>query len=206
MDVMLLPLFPLQAVLMPHAVLPLHIYEERYKVLMRRCIREMSEFGIVLERGQAVSTVGCSAGVTQVIRTYDDGRMDILVEGRERFRVMEIRPTAAPYAVGEVEIFVDDEPVADPGLVEETVGLYNDVVRIVYGGRAKELDASMMMEGAAFVMAQKAGLDLDQRQALLECRSEQQRLTMLRNYFVDVLPRLRKFEEVERIVRSNGYL
>jgi len=206
MDLTQLPLFPLQVVLLPHAALPLHIFEERYKVLIRQCIRESSEFGIVLSREQSFATVGCAAGITAVLRTYDDGRMDILTEGRERFRIVEVRTTGTPYAVAEVEFFTDDEPMADPSLVLETVGLYNQLVQIVYGERVKQLDTDAVAPGVAFVMAQKAGLEVEQRQSILELRSERQRLEMLRRYLFDVLPRLKKFEEVERIVRSDGFL
>lgn len=206
MNLMQLPLFPLQVVLLPHAALPLHIFEERYKLLTRRCIRESSEFGIVLAREQSFAAIGCAAGITSVLKTYDDGQMDILVEGRDRFRIVEVHAAGAPYVVAEVEFFTDDEPMADPALVEETVGLYNQVVRIVYGGQVRELDPGAVAPGVAFVMAQKAGLEVEQRQAILEHRSERLRLEMLRGYLTDVLPRLKKFEEVERIIRSDGYL
>jgi Lon protease-like protein len=206
MNLMQLPLFPLQAVLLPHAGLPLHIFEERYKTLIHRCIRESSEFGIVLSREKSNASIGCAAGITSVVRTYDDGRMDILVEGRERFRVVEVRTTSAPYPIALAESFADDDSTSDPGLVKETVDLYNEVVRIVYAGHVKELDPDVVAPGISFVMAQKAGLDLEQRQTILEFRSERERLEMIRDYLVGVMPRLRKFEEVERIVRSDGYL
>jgi Lon protease-like protein len=206
MNLTQLPLFPLQVVLLPHAALPLHIFEDRYKLMIQRCIRESSEFGIVLVRDQSFATIGCAAGITNVTKTYDDGRMDVLVEGRERFRVTEVHTTTAPYAIAEVEFFTDDEPMADPALVRETVALYNAVVHIVYSGQVRELDPEAVMPGVAFVMAQKAGLDIEQRQTILELRSERDRLEMLRGYLVGVLPRLKKFEEVERIIRSDGYL
>jgi Lon protease-like protein len=206
MNLTQLPLFPLQAVLLPHAALPLYIFEERYKVLMHRCIRESSEFGIVLMRDEGNAPVGCAAGITSVLRTYDDGRMDLIVEGRERFRIDKVLPASLPYTIADVEFFADDNPVADPGLVKETIDLYNEVVRIVYGGQVKELDPGAVVPGVAFVMAQKAGLELEQRQGLMEMRSERERLEMLKGYLDDVLPRLRKFEEIERIVRSDGYL
>jgi Lon protease-like protein len=206
MNLAQLPLFPLQVVLLPHAALPLHIFEERYKVMIQRCIRESSEFGVVLVREQSFATVGCASGITSVMKTYDDGRMDILVEGRERFRVVEVHTAEAPYGIADVEFFTDDEPIADPSLVRDTVDLYNDVVRIVYGGKVRELDPEAVMPGVSFIMAQKAGLDIEQRQTVLELRSERDRLEMLRGYLVEVMPRLKKFEEVDRIVRCDGYL
>jgi Lon protease-like protein len=206
MELKQLPLFPLHVVLLPHAALPLHIFEERYKMLLRRSIRETEEFGIVLAREADFAPVGCSAAVTNVIRMYEDGKMDVLVEGRERFRVAGVRSSAEPYITADVEFFTDDEPVADPVLVKSTVELYNEVIRIVYNGQVKELDPDEVAPGVTFVMAQKAGLELEQRQSLLELGSERGRLEMLHQYFVEVLPRLKKFEEIERIVRSDGYL
>jgi Lon protease-like protein len=206
MELTQLPLFPLHVVLLPHAALPLHIFEERYKMLLHRCIRESEEFGIVLAREQSFAQVGCSAGITAVLRMYEDGRLDVLVEGRERFKVERVKTSSDPYITAEVEFFTDEEPMADPVLVSSTVGLYNEVIRIVYGGKVKELDPEHVAPGVAFVMAQKAGLEPEQRQSLLELRSERERLEVLKDYFVDVLPRLKKFEEIERIVRSDGYL
>jgi Lon protease-like protein len=201
-----LPLFPLQVVLLPHAALPLHIYEERYKLLLRECIAKSGEFGIVLAREQGLAEIGCTATVTTVLKTYDDGKMDVLVEGRRRFRIRTLHTDLAPYAVGDIEYPPTVEEPTDPGLARETIALYNELVGIVYGGRIKQLDPDLAGSGISFVMAQKAGLDLEQRQLLLEMDSEQDRLSMLLGYLTTTLPRLKKMEEIERIIRSDGYV
>ena len=100
-----MPLFPLQAVLFPGSRLPLHIFEERYKVLVSQCIREETEFGVILANGGELAEVGCTAGIVSVLKVYNDGRMDIAVEGRQRFRVHRFDPAQTPYLVGEVEFF-----------------------------------------------------------------------------------------------------
>lgn len=201
-----LPLFPLQVVLLPHAALPLHIYEERYKLLLRECITKSGEFGIVLAREQGFAEVGCTAAVTNVLHTYDDGRMDVLVEGRQRFRIRALHTELAPFVVGDIEYPAPVNEPANPTLARETIAMYNELVRIVYAGRIKQLDPDLAEPEISFVMAQKAGLDLEQRQQLLEMDTEQDRLGMLLVYLTRTLPRLKKMEEIDRIIRSDGYV
>ena len=74
----LLPIFPLQLVLLPEEVLPLHIFEERYKQMIGECLTEDKPFGIVLFDSQSIRSVGCTTRIAEIIKRYDDGRMDIL--------------------------------------------------------------------------------------------------------------------------------
>ena len=202
----LLPLFPLQVVLFPHAALPLHIFEERYRTLLRTCIRESSEFGVVMMKGEELADVGCSAAVTSVLQMYEDGRMDVLVEGRRRFRTEHVDDTRAPYLVGTVEYIEERGELPEMARFSETVRLYNQLVTLVYAGKVKLLDPEVLLPDLSFVMAQKAGMELEQRQELLEGETEDERLGMLHEYLTAVLPRLKKLEEVERVIRSDGYL
>ena len=80
-------LFPLNVVLLPGERVPLHIFEERYKDLIGACIENSEEFGLLLAEETELRTIGTSASVIDVLNRYDDGRMDIIVEGRDRFRV-----------------------------------------------------------------------------------------------------------------------
>ncbi len=202
----LLPLFPLQVVLFPHAALPLHIFEERYRTLLRTCIRESSEFGVVMMKGEELADVGCSAAVTSVLQMYEDGRMDVLVEGRRRFRTENVDDTRAPYLVGTVEYLEEPGELPEMARFSETVRLYNQLVTLVYAGKVKLLEPEVLLPDLSFVMAQKAGMELEQRQELLEGETEDERLGMLHEYLTAVLPRLKKLEEVERVIRSDGYL
>lgn len=201
-----LPLFPLQVVLFPHAALPLHIFEERYRTLIRLSIRDAAEFGIVLMMKDRMSTVGCSAAVTTVLQSYDDGRMDILVEGRRRFRTVRVREEEAPYLVGDVEFFAPPAALPQRALFERTVGMYNHLVQLVYAGKVKTLDPGVPGPDLSYVMAQKAGMELEQRQRLLELETEEERLEVLQAYLTLVLPRLEKLDEIERVIRSDGYM
>jgi ATP-dependent Lon protease len=206
MDEELLPLFPLQAVLFPHAALPLHIFEERYRTLLRKSIRESAEFGIVLMKEDHLAEVGCSTAVTSVVQMYDDGRMDVLVEGRRRFRVRQVDEARAPYLVASIQYIEEHRELPDAARFSETVVLYNQLVGLVYGGKVKQHDPEPPLPDLSFVMAQKSGMELEQRQQLLELATEDERLNLLRDYLTAVVPRLKKLDEVERIIRSDGYL
>ncbi|MEA2621481.1 MAG: uncharacterized protein QOH61_391 [Chloroflexota bacterium] len=113
-----LPLFPLHSVLFPGVALPLHIFEERYRTMVSRCIERNEPFGVVLMRdGQEVGGGPVSlaeVGTTAIIRQagrYSDGRMDIITVGGRRFRIGELDPDREPYLVGEVTIL--EEPVGE---------------------------------------------------------------------------------------------
>ena len=110
----LLPLFPLEVVLLPEAPLPLHIFEDRYKRMIGECLEAQSqgsdrkEFGVVLAREAEMQKVGCSARILEVTRRYDDGRLDILTAGTRRFEVLYTRDEK-PYLEGGVVFFDDEE-------------------------------------------------------------------------------------------------
>src|SRR5215472_15538956 len=86
----LLPLFPLDLVLFPHTPVPLHIFEPRYKELIGECLEQRTPFGIVRAKDDGIAEIGCTAEILDVAKRYDDGRMDIVCEGRRRFEVMQV--------------------------------------------------------------------------------------------------------------------
>lgn len=133
-----LPLFPLGTVLFPGLVLPLHVFEERYRELVRHLVREGTErktFGVVaIERGWEVDTsaagpagyvgtsatlheVGCSAEIRQLTE-HTDGRFDLVTVGQRRFRIREVHADDAPFLIADVEWIDrtadDDKSVPDP--------------------------------------------------------------------------------------------
>src|SRR5579872_7511647 len=121
----LLPLFPLQVVLLPGAELPLHIFEDRYKEMIGEVLRERQEFGVVLANEKGIVNTGCSATVDKVLREYPDGRMDILTRGRRRFEIVRLDDERA-FLRGGVEFFDDDESAAPhPDLQQRAISGYN---------------------------------------------------------------------------------
>jgi hypothetical protein len=118
MQPVLLPLFPLQVVLLPGAGLPLHIFEDRYKEMMREVIRDRLEFGVVLANEKGIVNTGCTATVDQVLRQYPDGRMDLLARGRRRFEIVRLNDDRA-FLRGSVDFFDDDESAAAPPEIQK---------------------------------------------------------------------------------------
>lgn len=201
-----LPLFPLEVVLFPDSSLPLHIFEERYKLLINKCVTEESEFGINCTTDGKVATVGCSAGVTKVVRRFGDGRMDVIVQGRRRYLLDHYDTARALYLVGYVRFFEQTDESPDLDLARETIRLYNAVIGLAYKSSTYPISIEKIPDHVSFVIAQKSGLQLLQRQHLLELSSENERLTMLQTHLRDLLPKLQEAQEIERVIRGNGYL
>lgn len=200
-------LFPLNIVLFPNASYPLHIFEERYKVLVAESISAGSEFGINLVEGGKLFEIGCRVKVTRRIKDYPDGRKDIGVTGTSRYRVLRVRPSERLYITADVENYEDETPEPEPEILEHALRLYNELVERVYGEAEPQLKKEDWIKGgAAFRIAQKSGLDLVLRQRLLEMRSESERLSMLTEHLGKVLPKIRHAEQVRILSRNDGYL
>src|SRR3954447_2264594 len=102
--------------MLPSELVPLHIFEERYKLMIGECLDDEREFGIVWLSDDRLSDIGCAGRIAQVLERMDDGRMNILVQGTRPFRLVERIP-ALPYPAGTIELLEDDEPDAPPDLL-----------------------------------------------------------------------------------------
>lgn len=140
---MRIPIFPLHTVLAPGIALPLHIFEERYRLMVRRCLDSSSPFGVVLIRegsevapksGEgadlAIAGVGTFAEIREASK-YSDGRWDLLVVGAGRFSVVEVDADAEPYLVADVEPLEDEvgDPEAAARLVERVGARFIEYLR-----------------------------------------------------------------------------
>ena len=204
----LIGLFPLQLVLLPGEILPLHIFEERYKKLIGECRAGGEEFGLVLSDDDGeVAGHGCTAAVYEVLEEFDDGRLNILVEGRERFRLDEImRPDdeEADYLTGRVELYddVDDEAEGPSGeLVDSASTLFRRMVTLM------GVDDPRVPRGHArlsFRLASAVDFGLPLKQRLLESRSETERLELLVAVMSALIPGLELRKQREEAIRGNG--
>ncbi|HEX8075797.1 MAG TPA: LON peptidase substrate-binding domain-containing protein [Thermoleophilaceae bacterium] len=194
------PLFPLGLVLLPSEVVPLHIFEERYRTMIGRCLQEESDFGIVWMADDGLREIGCAAHVAQVLERMEDGRMNILAQGGRPFQLLR-RVEELPYPAGDVEFLDDDDAEPDPGLAGEARERYADLVQHVTDERPTE----EQLEGLdAYGMAATIELAPEPKQALLEERSENARLRTVADLFGVALQRLEKAEEAQETARSNG--
>jgi Lon protease-like protein len=196
------PLFPLGLVLIPHELLPLHIFEERYKLMIGECIEEGREFGIVWLADDGLKEIGCSAGISRVLERFDDGRMNVLVEGSSPFRLLR-RIEDLPYPAGDVELLEDaaDEPEAAPDAAETARRRYADLVAEVTDERPEPDDLAKL---DAYGMAATLDVALEAKQMLLELRSERGRLEQLEGLFAEALARIRHAERAAERARGNG--
>jgi Lon protease-like protein len=122
-----LGLFPLPLVLVPTERIPLHIFEPRYRELIGECIETGGEFGLVLATGDgAVHEIGTRAHVAAVVESLEDGRMDVVVEGGERFRLLELTQGRS-FQTGIVEDVVDDDEPIDEEDAERALKVFRDL-------------------------------------------------------------------------------
>jgi Lon protease-like protein len=199
----LIPLFPLDLVLLPGAPLPLHVFEPRYKEMISECLTEKSRFGVVRAKEDEVAEIGCSAEIVSVTKKYPDGRMDILTEGRRPFEVMHLNRDRA-FLRAEV-LFLHDQssrPTTDE--IAAARKLHQEVAALagIHEDATDATDESQL----SFNLAGSLPLDLDFKQTLLGIRSEAERLRALISFFETVLPGLRRAAQVRRTSGGNGHV
>jgi ATP-dependent Lon protease len=196
-----LPLFPLGLVLYPGERLPLHIFEERYKDLTHYCLEHDVAFGIVLVDDGSLADVGTTARIERIVNRYDDGRMDILVEGEERFEVRSVHDRKS-YYTADVTL-LDDDPTLDPSLKERAITQHMKLLELA--GRTVRPDVYDGVNRLSFMLAQNAGLDPEQKQEVLARDSENERVEYLIRHFEALIPRVEQEDDVRRRIQSNGH-
>lgn len=198
-----IPLFPLDVVLLPGMPLPLHIFEPRYKVMVRRCLDEKLEFGMILAANQAAATVGCTAEIVRTVQEYSDGRMDILAEGRAVFRVSDLLDEKEYYE-GHVEYLPDHPYLRDTEKEAKLIESFSECHQLLFGrpwSGASEDESPIL----AYRLAAQLPVELEARQALLEMRSESERRGRLLQWIDDFLPKLRHSQRVQQLASGNGH-
>ncbi len=167
-----LPLFPLDTVLFPGMILPLHIFEERYKVMINECLLEQQPFGVVLirpdqERFYDVGTTAVIAGVSYLA----EGRMNIVTIGSERFRLLAVRDEQ-PYLMGRVELWplADDDRERTQRLVNPLRALFRQYIVLLaqaQGHRIEVEEVPSDPQTLALLVAIALQLPMPQKQYLL---------------------------------------
>lgn len=187
---MRIPLFPLQVVLLPGTTLPLHIFEERYREMIGECLTEGKPFGVVRSEGDEMAIVGCMAKIIRVLERYVDGRLDILCEGAERFEIEALLDESRMFLQAEVTFFEDDGARSTRSEREDCAALHFATMQLA------GVDSSTMhldLNGpVAFRLADALPSDLGFKQQLLACRSDAERTARLRDFYNEMLPRLRQ--------------
>jgi len=201
--VALLPLFPLDLVLLPGTPLPLHIFEPRYKEMIGECRANHAPFGVVraLQEEDGFADVGCTAEIISITKEYPDGRMDLVAEGRKRFEVLTFNRERS-FLQADV-LFVPDEPGA-ASADDKARAIQAHLEILSLAGAVQDL--SETDQGAvSFYLAGSLPLDLDFKQKLLAMRSESQRIQAVADYLESILPNLRRAARAREKAGGNGH-
>lgn len=202
-----LGLFPLGIVLFPESVIPLHIFEERYKLLINQCYSENTRFGINLMSDEKIHNVGCSAEVSDVMKKYSDGKLDVIAVGDKRYKLNNFTEGQKPYYIGDVEYFEDEETEIDSDLLNKCINFYNQIAHKISTIKVKPIKYNDLNTlKPSFLIAQKSGLALLQKQQMLEMTSENKRLEFLFNHLSGLFPVIDEAETITKIIKYDGYI
>jgi Lon protease-like protein len=194
------PLFPLGIVALPSELIPLHIFEERYKAMIAHCIEEGTEFGIVWLADDGLRPVGCACEIAEVLERMEDGRINLIARGTRPFR-LESRQDTLPYPAGTVEFLSDREEEPDAEAADAARGAY---ATLVEEATDREPDVEEIAGMSAYEMAATVEFGLDAKQGLLDLRSEAARMRLITRLFRAAVRRLDFVERAQAMARSNG--
>jgi Lon protease-like protein len=195
-----LGLFPLGIVLLPTEQVPLHIFEDRYQELIGECLAEEREFGLVFADEDGLREIGTRAAVTEVLDRFDDGRLNIVAEGRERFRLLELTEGRS-FQTGLVEAVADEQSVADPTDTAHAIELYHRLVELT-GAEVEEprLDADQL----SFELAGRFEFAPELKQRLLQLTSERTRMKLLAELLAGAATAVEREREIAERAGGNG--
>jgi len=197
----LLPLFPLEVVLLPGTPLPLHIFEPRYKEMIRECIGNEAPFGVVRAMEEGIADIGCTAEIVSVTKEYEDGRMDLVAEGRKRFEVLELNEERS-FLRAEILLVPDEAAEVKEQERGQAIQLHREILSLA--GAVQDLSSADQAQ-LSFHLAASLPLDLDFKQKLLTLRSEGERLQTLITYLEAILPKLRRVVQTRQKAGGNGH-
>ena len=177
-----LPLFPLDLILLPYEYLPLHIFEPRYKKMIKNAIDDDTPFGIILSEGKGVFTKGVKVCVTEVFKEYKNGEYDVLVKGQELFNVISTEMDGET-VVGKIEYV----PI-QPGLEDLEFQKFQDSYLKVLMKFGIDKDLNIHMEKKiSYEFLQGLQLPLILKKELININDETGRLKFIKNIFNNIL-------------------
>jgi Lon protease-like protein len=212
-----LPLFPLPLVLLPNELLPLHIFEPRYRQMLKDVGLERNIFGVSFHNQEETLTdkppadsIGCAAEVRE-IQNLPDGRSNILAVGVMRYRLLDYVETGDPYFVGDVEFFEDD---AEDGrllnpLADEVFRLFKRIAKAAHKlsgerGRFPEIPQAEP-QALSFLVTAAFNLEPQMKYKMVEMRSTSERLERLREILKQTVGKMEENADIHKISQSNGH-
>ncbi|MBU1098310.1 MAG: hypothetical protein CVV23_02795 [Ignavibacteriae bacterium HGW-Ignavibacteriae-2] len=202
------PIFPLNLVMFPDAIYPLHIFEERYKRMINKSIKNNSYFGIVSKIDLDISRIGCLVKVASILKKHENRSMDILVKGYSRFIAESTSFHDDGYLEAEVSLFGDTEYMFEDNLLfRETLEIFKSIIdrtslQLGEGFWNKLENAT----DKSFKLAEKSGLNLKQQQDILSLQSEKERMKYLHKHLEKLENTLERAEILKELISTDGYI
>jgi len=202
------PLFPLNLVMYPEAVYPLHIFEERYKRMINRCTKFSETFVIIAKIDLEMSEIGCRVKVLSILTKYENGSMDILVQGVERVKVLSTVLHKEGYLEAVVENYNDlSSNFFNPSTLGETILKFREIIDITQIELNEKFWKNLENTSSkSFKIAEKSGLNLKQQQKLLSLQSENERINFLNNHLTELKTSLEKNDALRKLIAGDGYI
>jgi Lon protease-like protein len=193
-------LFPLNLVLLPGEQAPLHIFEPRYRDLIGECLDTGVEFGLLLEDDDGMREVGTRCGVVEVLDRFADGRLNVVVEARHRFQLLE-ETEGRSFRTAEVEELPDEGETPTEEEVEECLAAYE---RVVSAAEAELEDLDFDADSIAYQIAARIDFGPEIKQGLLETRSERERVVRLAPMLTRAADAVEREREIRERAGGNG--
>ncbi|MGA1193116.1 MAG: LON peptidase substrate-binding domain-containing protein [Kiritimatiellia bacterium] len=201
-----LPVFRLPLAACPHELVPLHIFEPRYRAMLAHCRAELEqggsgEFVVLFTNKHAAREVGCVTRLVKVLKEHDDGRLDIVVRGRRRVKVDNIQENEGGYPRGGTSLFQDERSDWDEEIANEAFNTHRALMQVMTG---KQPDDSFYagLPDLSYLLASSAGLDAAVKQALLELRNEDDRLRLVTRVMADLLVKVEMVQSSARAIQG----
>ena len=179
---MKIPLFPLNIIVLPYEEVPLHIFEPRYKKMIKNSIKENSPFGIVLDNSGNIDNLGCSLYVTKIIKEYKSGEYDLIATGSKRFKILE-KEKQDDLWIGEIK-YINEEKITNKEIIKKVQNRYLELLMKL--GKNKNFENYIKIE-TSYEFLKGISLPIEFKKDMLSINSELERLIYVNNLFKKVL-------------------
>lgn len=205
-DIAVIPIFPLNIVVLPGEPVPLHIFEPRYKQLIADCAplpgaKQYQPFGISYSKKNQLSEIGCTVIVDEILHKYPAGELDIMTFGQQRYKLLDTYRDKV-YMTAEIEWFREPDEELDADARGAVMALYEQFLSVV---EVSDMTIDARSTHLSYEVAYRVNLEKGPKLELLEAPGENARLHLLRGYLEEAVPQIEKAKEFRRIVRGNGY-
>jgi Lon protease-like protein len=202
----ILPVFQLPLAACPHELVPLHIFEPRYRAMLAHCRREQEQGGagefVVLYYSKPVAReIGCVTRLIKVLKEHEDGRLDIVVRGRRRVKVGVIDEQEGGYPRGPISTYQDERTDWDEEIANEAFKVHRALLQVMTGKQPPD-EFYAGLPDLSYMLASTAGLDAAVKQALLELRNEDDRLRLVTRVMADLLVKVEAVQSSARTIQG----